>query len=189
MTSISRAFALALLGTALVAMPAFAQTKTKTQAEAEHKAGEPGKTATEQPGGQKGDTQPSGMEPPHENTGPTGDRTVHAPIGAGPGTMPAKFDEKVAAQDRIAIMARPVPLSDEQRRRVYDTIMSNASIPVTPTEARPATILPNAVEMSDLPSGMADEIPAVRGYKFVKLQDKVLLVAPANRVVVGEVSR
>ena len=186
MTSISRAFALALLGSALAAMPALAQTKT--QSEAEHKAGEPGKTATEQSGGQKGDTQPSGMEPPHQNSGPTGDQTKYAPIGAGPGTMPAKFDPNVAARDRIPIMARPVPLSDEQRRRLYDTVMNNASLPVTPTEAPLATVLPNAVEMSELPADMGD-IPALRGYKFVKLQDKVLLIAPANRVVVGEVSR
>jgi hypothetical protein len=182
-----RALALALFGAALVVAPALAQTKT--QAEAEHKAGEPGKIAPEQPGGQKGDTQPSGMEPPHNNHGPTADRTAHAPIGAGPETMPAKFDENVAARDRIPIMARPLPLSDEQRKQVYDTIMSNASVPVTQTDAAPATILPSSTELSELPSGMADEIPAVRGYKYVKLQDKVLLVAPANRVVVGEVSR
>jgi hypothetical protein len=179
--------ALALVGAALASAPAFAQVKT--QSEAEHSAGEPGKIAPEQKGGQKGDTQPVGMEPPHNNTGPTGDQTAYAPIGAGPETMPAKFDENVAARDRIPIMARPLPLNDEQRRRVYDTIMNNASAPVTSTEAGPATILPNSVDLSDLPSGMADEIPAVRGYKYVKLQNKVLLVAPANRVVVGEVLR
>jgi hypothetical protein len=179
--------ALALASTALVAVPAAAQTKT--QAEAEHRVGEPGKIAPEQKGGVKGDTQPVGMEPPHHNTGPTGDQTTHAPIGAGPETMPAKFDEDVAARDRIPIMARPLPLSDEQRQRVYDTIMSNTSAPVTPTDASPATILPSSVDLRELPSGMADEIPAVRGYKYVKLQNKVLLVAPANRVVVGEISR
>jgi hypothetical protein len=179
--------ALALLGATMVASPALAQTKT--QSEAEHRAGEPGQIAPEQPGGQKGDTQPVGMEPPHNNSGPTGDQTTHAPIGAGPETMPAKFDESIAARDRIPIMARPVPLSDDQRRRLYDTIMSNASIKVTPTDADPATILPGAIELSELPSGMADDIPAIRGYKFVKLQDRVLLVAPANRVVVGEISR
>jgi hypothetical protein len=36
---------------------------------------------------------------------------------------------------------------------------------------------------------MEDQIPAVRGYKYVKLQDKVLLVLPESRVVVGEVAR
>ena len=179
--------ALALLGATMLMTPALAQTKT--QSEAEHRAGEPGKIAPEQKGGQKGDTQPVGMEPPHNNTGPTGDQTAHGPIGAGPGTMPAKFDDDVAARDRIPIMARPLPLSDDQRRRLYDTIMSNASLPVTPTDADPATILPATLELSELPSGMADEIPVIRGYKIIKLQDRVLLVAPANHVVVGEVSR
>jgi hypothetical protein len=36
---------------------------------------------------------------------------------------------------------------------------------------------------------MEDQIPAVRGYKYVKLQDKVLLVLPESRVVVGELAR
>jgi hypothetical protein len=42
--------------------------------------------------------------------------------------------------------------------------------------AKPATILPAWVELSALPSGLEDQIPAVRGYKYVKLQDKVLRV-------------
>jgi hypothetical protein len=180
-------FALALVSVAFASAPAVAQTKT--QSEAEHRAGEPGKIAPEQKGGQKGDTQPVGMEPPHNNSGPTGDQTAQGPIGAGPETMPAKFDENVAARDRIPIMARPLPLNDEQRRRLYDTIMSSTSSPITRTEAAPATILPSTLELTELPSGMADAIPAVRGYKYVKLQDKVLLVAPANHVVVGEIIR
>jgi hypothetical protein len=45
------------------------------------------------------------------------------------------------------------------------------------------------VELWDLPPGVEDQIPAVRGYKFVKGQDKVLLVSPPNRVVVGEITR
>jgi hypothetical protein len=55
--------------------------------------------------------------------------------------------------------------------------------------AKPATILPAWVELSALPSGLEDQIPAVRGYKYVKPQDKVLLVLSESRVVVGEVAR
>src|SRR5829696_8650749 len=68
------------------------------------------------PAGPPGDTQPAGSEPPHPNAGPTRDKTGR-PIGAGPETMPAKFDDDVAARDRTAIMARPLPLDDEQKRQ------------------------------------------------------------------------
>jgi hypothetical protein len=67
--------------------------------------------------------------------------------------------------------------------------MSNDKVPVTQTTAEPAIILPAWVEFSELPPGMEDQIPAVRGYKYVKLQDKVLLVLPESRVVVGEIQR
>jgi hypothetical protein len=171
---------LALLGAAMVVLTATAQTDQRRHAPNE---------AVQNPGAQQGDTQPAGSEPPHANPGPTGDAATHAPIGAGPETMPAKFDENVAARDRIAIMARPLPLSDEQKRQIYSSAMNDPQVPVAQTTAEPATILPAWVELSALPSGLEDQIPAVRGYKYVKLQDKVLLVVPESRVVVGEVAR
>jgi len=143
----------------------------------------------ENPGSARGDTQPAGSEPLHGNRGPTGDATHSGPIGASEQTMPAKADEDVAARDRVPIMARPLPLTDDQKRQIYDSVMNNTDVPVTQTVAKPATILPGSVELSALPSDLEDQIPAVRGYKYVKLQDKVLLVSPANRVVVGEIER
>jgi hypothetical protein len=137
----------------------------------------------------KGDMQQSGTEPPHHNAGPTADSTPAAPIGSGPGTIPAKIDENVAALDRIPIMARPLPLTDEQRRQIYDQVMSNDQIPMTQTTAKPATILPGSVELSELSPALDDQIPVVRGYKYVKLPDRVLVVSPPNRVVVGEIRR
>ena len=86
-------------------------------------------------------------------------------------------------------MARPLPLDDEQKRQIYDRVMGNAQIPVTQTTAQPATILPGTVELSELSPAIDEQIPAVRGYKYVKLPDRVLVVSPSNRVVVGEIRR
>src|SRR5215216_2141441 len=159
-----RAAALALLGAIMVAAASYAQTTP----------------APENPGAAKGDTQSSGSEPPHGNAGPTGDAAATGPIGAGPETMPAKFNEDVAARDRIPIMARPLPLTDEQKRQIYSSVMNDAQVAATQTAAHPATILPASVEFSELPAGLEDQIPAVRGYKSLKLQDKVLLVSPSS---------
>jgi hypothetical protein len=176
----SRAAALSLLGALMVVLTATAQT---------NQPGQDPNEAVQNPGAPQGETQPAGSEPPHANPGPTGDATTHTPIGAGPETMPAKFDENVAARERIAIMARPLPLSDEQKRQIYSSAMNDTQVAVTQTTAEPATILPTWIELSALPSGLEDQIPAVRDYKYVKLQDKVLLVLPESRVVVGEVAR
>ena len=160
-----------------------------TSALAQNSQGPQGREAPE--GATKGDTQQSGSEPPHHNSGPTGDATpAVAPIGSGPETTPAKFDAAVAARDRIPIMARPLPLNDEQKRQIYDRVMGNEQIPVTQTTAaQTATILPGSVELSELSPPIDEQIPAVRGYKYVKLPDRVLVVSPPNCVVVGEIRR
>jgi hypothetical protein len=133
--------------------------------------------------------QQAGSEPVHPNSGPTADVTAGPPIGAGPETTPAKNNEEIAARDRIPIMARPLPLDDEQKRRIVDAVGSDKAAAATQVPAGPATILPSTVELSDLPADMSDQIPALRGYKYVNLPDKVLIVSPANRVVVGEIRR
>jgi hypothetical protein len=137
------------------------------------------------PGSVKGDTQPAGNEPPSANPGPTGDAEPAGPIGATRETMPSKFNPDVAARDRIPIMERPPALTDEQKRQIYDGVMNNARIPTTQTTAKPGTVLPGSVELSDLDA--TDQIPVMRGYKYVKAQDKVLIVNAPDRMVVGEV--
>jgi hypothetical protein len=169
----SSAVALTLVGGMALAGLAHAQTNAGPQ----------------NPGSAQGDTQPTGSEPPHGNPGPTRDTGAAGPIGASPQTMPAKSDDSVAARDRLPIMAHPLPLSDEQKHQIYAGVMDNSQIPTAPISAQPATILPDSVALSALPDGMEQQIPAVRGYKAVKTQDKVLLVQPSNRVVVGEISK
>ena len=43
--------------------------------------------------------------------------------------------------------------------------------------------------LQELPAGTAQDIPLVQGYKFVKLDDRILLVSPATRIVVSEIPR
>jgi hypothetical protein len=40
-----------------------------------------------------------------------------------------------------------------------------------------------------LPASVTRDIPVVQGYKFVKLDDRILLVSPADRLVVAEMPR
>ena len=86
--------------------------------------------------------------------------------------------------------AQPLPLTDEERARIHSRVirMPNApTVEVTPPELLGA--LPSFVPLQELPAGVAQEIPLVQGYKFVKLDDRILLVSPATRVVVSEIPR
>ena len=81
-------------------------------------------------------------------------------------------------------------LSDEQRGRIYDSVMR---IPDAPVAQAPAPALADAlsseVPMQDLPASVTREIPLVQGHKFVKFDDRIVVVNPASRLVVAMIPR
>ena len=81
-------------------------------------------------------------------------------------------------------------LSDEQRGRIYDSVMR---IPDAPVAQAPAPALddalPSEVPMQDLPASVTREIPLVQGHKFVKFDDRIVVVNPASRLVVAMIPR
>jgi Protein of unknown function (DUF1236) len=89
-----------------------------------------------------------------------------------------------------SIEASRLPLSDEQRGHIFDGIMKLRDTPVAdvPPPA-PATALPGSVALQDMPANVTHDIPMVEGYKFVKLDDRILLVSPVDRMVVAELPR
>jgi hypothetical protein len=107
------------------------------------------------------------------------------PPGAGPQTMPSTLSPANAQADQTPIMARPLPLTDDQKKRIVAAI---ASTPVAQANAKPAQVLPVSVVLHDLPPALGDIRP-LQGYKFVNLADRVIFVAPAERVVVGEINK
>jgi hypothetical protein len=107
------------------------------------------------------------------------------PPGAGPQTMPSTMSPGNAQADEPPIMARPLPLTDDQKRRIVAAV---GSAPVAHANAKPAQVLPSSVALQDLPPALADIAP-LHGYKYVNLADRVIFVAPAQRVVVGEIPK
>jgi hypothetical protein len=86
--------------------------------------------------------------------------------------------------------ARSLPLTDEQRGHIFDGIMKlhNAPVAEVPASAA-ASALPSSVALQELPASVTRDIPMVLGYKFVKLDDRRLLVSPIDRSVVAEMPR
>jgi hypothetical protein len=81
-------------------------------------------------------------------------------------------------------------LSDEERGRFYQGVMRipNVSVPNVPAP-EVADALPNGVPLQDLPPGISGEIPVVRDHKFVKFDDRIVVVDPKSRVVVAMIPR
>jgi hypothetical protein len=84
--------------------------------------------------------------------------------------------------------ARRLPLTDEQRGHIFDGIMKLRDAPVADVPA-PEGAMPSSVALQELPTSVTREIPMVQGYKFVKLDDRILLVSPLDRAVVAEMPR
>jgi hypothetical protein len=174
---------LAGLGVALAQQPEnkSMQSPQAEKAQNESTRSESGKAGTTEPGSHMPSDQPADSAV-----------FVHGALaapGASPDgeTVPAKWSERNAALDKVPTMAMPLPLSDEQKRRIYNTV-SAANKPVAHVAAHPTHFLPASVELFELPAEVAN-IPGVRDLKYVRLDDRVLLVQPANKVVVGEVNR
>ena len=80
--------------------------------------------------------------------------------------------------------------SDEERGRIFDGVMRISDAPVTEMAApEVADPLPEEVPMQELPPDLIREIPLVRGHKFVKFDDRILVVSSASRLVVAMIPR
>ena len=99
-------------------------------------------------------------------------------------TVPAKFSAQNAADDKLVILAYTFKmLSEEERRAIYQALKDqpagqafNADIGVE---------LPPAVELHPMPAEVANRVPQTKDYRYAISDNRVLLVAPINRVVVG----
>ena len=80
--------------------------------------------------------------------------------------------------------------SDEERGRIFDGIMRISNAPVTEMAApEVADSLPAEVPTQDLPDDIIREIPLARGHKFVKFDDRILVVSSTSRLVVAMIPR
>jgi hypothetical protein len=98
------------------------------------------------------------------------------------------MDETTGSSPRDKHAPVELALSDEQRGRIYDGVMGIADAPVAPAPTV-ADALPAGVPMQDLPAAVTSDIPLVQGHKFVKFDDRIVVVDPASRLVVAMIPR
>jgi hypothetical protein len=163
------------MGTALAQAPA---------AKSDQDSAKPDQNAAQEPSAK---TTPTSAPASAQQSGVFVNGTLSVPgAPTDTSTTPAKFSQQNDARDHIPIMARGPALSDAQRKLILDSVKASASPPAH-VAAGPAMELPLGDEMQAWPQDVLRQVPDLRGTKYVKLDDKVLIVVPDNRIVVEEI--
>ena len=143
-----------------------------------------GDRATHSTTGRAGAEEP-GSHAPTQNTAVFVNGALNVPgAPADSQTVPAKFSERNNAIDNLPILGMSLGLSDAQKRAILDSVRG-ANAPVATSTAKVSDELAWTVVVNDLPASASD--PALAKVKYVRLSDRVLLIEPANRIVIGEI--
>jgi Protein of unknown function (DUF1236) len=97
-------------------------------------------------------------------------------------TVPAKFSEKNAADDKLITLAYTFKLlTDEQRRAIYEGLKGQEAGPAFNVGVE----LPSSTELRPVPNDVAARVPQTKDYRYAVADNRVLLVSPVGRLVVG----
>jgi hypothetical protein len=92
-------------------------------------------------------------------------------------------------ESRTVVTTEPLQLTPVQRRTIYRTIVRERVSPTRPAmEYRVGTRVPENVQLYAVPQDVAVEVPAIRSYKYMVVNDRVVLIDPATSEVVDELA-
>ena len=81
----------------------------------------------------------------------------------------------------------PLQLSDEQRRKIQDALVTAHSAQKTPDkfEAKVGEKIPTNLKLDVMPQSLTDQERTLKQYDFVKLENDLLVVDPMETTVVA----
>ncbi len=115
------------------------------------------------------------------------------PPGATGQTMPSTRSSQNAAEDKRIIVEHALNLGDEQKQKIAQLMAPQMSASTSGSGSSESltvgNTLPVSVTMHEFPPSVTEQMPETQKYKYVQMSDKLLIVEPNNRIVVGIVSR
>jgi hypothetical protein len=83
---------------------------------------------------------------------------------------------------------QPLELTPAQRTVIYRTIVRERSAPAPGVEIRVGARVPDTVQLQAVPEAVVVEVPAIRTYRYMVVNNRVVLVDPATSTVVAEIT-
>jgi hypothetical protein len=110
-------------------------------------------------------------------------------VGASAAQAQTTVITREPVQTETVVTTAPLQLTPVQRQTVYRTIVRERVQPAAPTvEYRVGTRIPQTTTLYSVPQSVAVEVPAVRSYKYMVVNNRVMLVDPATSEVVAELA-
>jgi hypothetical protein len=110
-------------------------------------------------------------------------------VSAGAASAQTTVITREPVESRTVVTTEPLQLNPVQRRTIYRTIVRERVSPPRPTvEYRVGTRVPESVQLYSVPQEVAVEVPAIRSYKYMVVNDRVVLIDPATSQVVEELA-
>lgn len=108
-------------------------------------------------------------------------------IGGAPATAQTTIITREPAQTETVVTTQRLELSPAQRQTIYRTIVARPAEPASATvEYRVGARVPATAQLYAVPEEVAVEVPAVKTYKYMVVNRRVVLVDPATSEVVAE---
>ena len=114
---------------------------------------------------------------------------IAAALLAGAGTANAQTAVITDApvDTRTIVTTHPLALTPYERHRIYRTIVREPVETAPPTvEYRVGTRVPAGARLYAVPQDVAVEVPAIRSYRYMRVNNRVVLVDPATSEVVAD---
>jgi hypothetical protein len=107
-----------------------------------------------------------------------------------PGTIITEQPGTIITRAPTPIVRERVELTPVQRSTVYRTIIRERPVAAAPAavEVQVGARIPAGAQLYSVPESVAVEVPTVKSYKYMMVNNRVLLVDPATGTVVGELA-
>jgi glucose/arabinose dehydrogenase len=144
--------------------------------------------AQQTPSGKAGKEEPSSQAPaarPEDNAVLVNGALAVPGAAANTDTVPAKFSEKNAADDKLITVAYTFKtLTDDERQAIYEGLKGEPAGSARNAEVGDV-LLPAEVALRAVPDTVAARVPQTKDYQYAVAVDRVLLVSPLTWIVVG----